>query len=504
MMLCKYNNAAIALNKLGDFLKLLASQSQDINKILEIGGIFGGLYWRNNCGVYRDDFFEERVFNLLTRFGCGADVCKDERIIHIISTPYRTGGHTRLLERLLEFIPERSDVLITRPYDDTFSALKHSCADNVYYSPAGFSIYDIKKIVDKYPVVFLHIHPDDIAAASAVCLSRRCNNKKVIFINHADHVFSFGLSSADVIAEVSAFGMELSSRYRGRNSYYLGIPLDVNEFNKINLVKKQEYILLSAGNSMKYRPFKNISFPNLADKILQEISYITIYIIGPEKNDPWWSLVEKKFPDRLKIIKSLPYHEYIQLVKQVDLYIDSLPMSGGTALPEMRSLGVPVTGVLTGATGYTPLDGTKFKSINEMIGQIRIYLETGEGEIFYRNNNDNILSQSMVCHGKTFVKKRYIDLLNGCIQNEIILDNSYNVFDYYVSDWNENNTINTCRADLKFLCSKYFIFEIIKKRRIDIFYYLIKILKDFLFSRISGWFGRFVNQKPTNINRIES
>lgn len=485
------SNAAKTLYKLGDFLKSLAIQSQDIGKILKIGQAYGSLYSRNNCGIYRDDLFEERIYNILKQDSCGEEFCKDEKIIHLISTPYRTGGHTRLLERLLEFLPERSDVLITRPYDVSSVALRHPCTAKIYHSTVGFSIYDIKKIVDSYPIVCLHIHPDDLVAASAVGWSKQHDNKRVIFINHADHVFSFGISGADVVAEVSAFGMELSSRYRCCNSYYLGIPIDIEKFDEINFVKKQEYVIFSSGNYLKYKPFKNFSFPNIVNNILQEISNVTIYIIGPQKNDPWWSLAEKKFPERLKIIKNLPYHEYIQLVKSADLYIDSLPMSGGTALPEMRSLGVPVTGVLTGALGYTPLDGTKFTSVNEMIKQIITYLKTGGGEISARNNSNIILNYSTICHGKSFVKKRYIDLLSGCIENEIILENNYIVTDYYEKEWNENNRIKTCREDLKFLCSKYFIFEIIKNRRVDIFYCLVKILMHFLFGKIELGFSSF-------------
>lgn len=430
------------------FLKSLAKSSNDIEFVIHVAEIFGRLHWSNFSGKYRDDFFEQRAIELLKDTTGNMLPEKNKKTLHVISEPYKTGGHTRLMERLVEMTPEQADILVTRKYDPESKSLKKFSFSKIYSSENGFSLNEIKDIAECYEIVCLHINPDDIIASLAVILSKRNVNNRVIFVNHADHVFSFGLYSADTIAEVSAFGLEISKKSRYCKSCYLGIPLDFETLPQTRFKKNDEYIILSSGNSLKYKPDHNISFPNIASKLLDEIKNIKIIVIGPDINDSWWKKEIRKNANKLIIIRSMPYVEYHQFIRQSDLYIDSLPIPGGTALPEIRALGIPITGIITGISGYSPLDRAKFTNANDMINNIKDYFTKGGGEITKRNNDIHITSSTKAAHGKLFVKNRYVSLLNGrCDEDFKPLNNGVSA-DYFEQEWRLSNTIRISIRDI--------------------------------------------------------
>lgn len=423
----------------------------DIDKAMAAGWACGRLLWANPVGIYRDDVFE-RV--LVERLGpVRAPVSRSGRMLHVISTPYASGGHTRLLEKLVAANSAMSDVLVTRPYERSANTLRLAEDTKVFCDPAGFDVPDVAALLCGYREVVLYIHPDDIHAALAVGLARRQQaDLRVIFVNHADHAFSFGFFSSDMVAEVSTFGFQLSQKKRQLPSGFLGIPVQLGGEYAACVARPGALHVISAGSALKFKPSNGASFPALAMNILRHIPDSRVTVIGPRLSaNPWWLLPKLCFPFRLRLSPVVPYPEYLQLVREASVYVDSIPMGGGTALPEVRSLGSPVTGVETGATGYTPFDETKYADATALVNALKAYAASGSGEILERNNNPELLRAAGENHDIEAVSLRLRAMLERAHVFAPIADIGVADTGFYEKQWQERGVVNIDRDVVAFV-----------------------------------------------------
>lgn len=430
--------------KFSDFLGLLKEMglaSQSFDDALLLGQLYGKILYANHSGIYRDDDFENVLVSwYLERKSAPVDDAELFDELHIISEPLSTGGHTRLLERLIQ-IRGSGDVLVTRAVADLEGRLRVEPSTKIYKSPTGFALDELVATVSAYQTIFLHIHPDDLLASVAVGVVKKLVRNRVILVNHADHVFSFGYSYADTIAEVSEYGFYLSQSRRAACSSYLGIPVAITDMRPCSEPKSDKISIFSAGSAVKYKPHGDASFPDTVGKIFSAVPLSTITVIGPcLLSNWWWWRAKVRNPRRLKIHKALPYDRYISLIESADIYIDSFPMTGGTALPEVRSRGIPVTGLLSSSSGYTPLDATKFGDITELVNELKRY-SLSEGVILDRNNSQEILSLTRSAHHESEIRIRLDKMLSG---NNVIPPGGIKTFDveFYERAWVERASIN--------------------------------------------------------------
>lgn len=74
-------------------------------------------------------------------------------------------------------------------------------------------------------MVVLHIHPHDPVAPLAFGVA---GASPVIFLNHADHAFTIGMSATDLIADLREAGQKLGRERRNvTQSCLLPIPLNL-------------------------------------------------------------------------------------------------------------------------------------------------------------------------------------------------------------------------------------------------------------------------------------
>jgi hypothetical protein len=99
----------------------------------------------------------------------------------------------------------------------------------------------------------------------------------------------------------------------------------------------------------------------------------------------------------------MPHEKYVQYLRNATAYIDSFPMTGGTAFPEILSLGVPCFGLLTGAHGYTPGDRVKSISASDLSEELLHFLNTKQRSGI---NLDNIINQVYEVHQTENVAER--------------------------------------------------------------------------------------------------
>ncbi len=383
-------------------------------------------------------------------FEVAGEAC--EEILFVISEGYVTGGHTRLMENLSQMIPSRPNVLITRPteqsvitrfenyFEQIITCFKDKNNDDVSY------INRLAKKVIKYNKVILNIHPDDIHTVIACGIAKRLNKElKIYFVNHADHIATYGVTVSDVWYEISLCGQQLD-KYRGilpkAQISFLGIPVNKPRssfFKKVNYsYSPNGNRFLTAASSNKYElEDDNANIIPLLDKILTINSNNQVSIIssGIELN-PFFQKLKKKYPDRVRFYSSLPYDDYIKLSEDTDFYIDSFPMPGGTAFVEQFLNGKPCIGLQTKFYGYTPLDLVKRSTVDEALA----LLTTPPSNSFLDELNLKIFE----VHGFEKVEERFLSNL----YDDVLFKNPMN--DYInIRMVKKNDNINLSKPTVK-------------------------------------------------------
>lgn len=348
--------------------------TKNLNESIRNAKEIGSLLWFNNIGIYGLSSQERKLCELCYKQQSWEDViCKCANELFIVTEPYLTGGHTRLMERLSQYCINKPDLLITRassevvverlePYFNELKAIYLNANDYLTH------VHCLIKKIQKYNKVILNIHPDDISTVIACYIAKKNNkNLKVYFVNHADHVFVYGQTISDIWFEISEFGrrIDILRGVEARKSF-LGIPLDIsdqeeNEHLQITGIKDGD-LLVTAGAGFKFKPVRNATIKSIIHPLLDKYQQSKICIIGVRGyKDYWWWSTKLKYKDRIILRTTLPYDEYISLTSQAKGYIDSHPLPGGSAFAEQFLKGKFCLGLQGPIQGYTPIEKLKVK-----------------------------------------------------------------------------------------------------------------------------------------------
>ncbi len=403
---------------------------EDLCTALDIARHYGSLLWFADIGIYDAPIIEN---NLIERCFQFLKLCKFDRlyscvsVVHLISEPLLTGGHTRLMEKLAGMHEDPVDLIISRcastraeeRVEGFFSRTSKVSSDR----PLNVVI-ELVKLLCSYEKVVLHVHPDDICAVVACGVARRLFDIKIYFVNHADHVFSYGTSVADYYFELSSYGRRLDLRKTipGKKSF-LGIPvkqMEAPEALDFTPTKNQKLLFVSAGSDVKYKPNKGINIFALVSGILDEYKSSTFLVIGSElKKSIWWWPLKLKYPRRLEIRSHLEFDEYAETVARADYYVDSHPIPGGTAFAEQYLSGRRCVGLVSSIQGYSPADKLKRGSVDEVL--------LGIGD--YRFSKI-IFDEIVAVNGVENVKSRYL----ACVLEDQTCDNILDISNEWTGD----------------------------------------------------------------------
>ncbi|XYQ54717.1 hypothetical protein ACS91J_23625 [Pectobacterium carotovorum] len=400
-------------------------ESKSLNNALQKSQRFGNLLWDNNIGIYHinelEDLLSERYAKEMTAQEANElAITTTESEIFIVSQPYFTGGHTRLMERLSSFLEKKPDLIITRNVNDEMIIRMNGFFNNVFlYSEEIFSddkrrIFELAKKIRTYKNVILNIHPDDIHAVIACSLVKKIDSTiRFFFVNHADHTFSYGSSIADIWFEISEFGRRIDSlRNLTAKKSFLGIPIEgislykerKNTFENI----KDGDIFFTAAASYKYNTVKEKSFNKIISHVIKKYPKSNIYIIGCDLiKDPWWIIEKIKYRDKIKLIENVNYEKYLKITKDASVYIDSYPIPGGTAFSEQYFSNKTCTGLISPLQGYSPIELLKEKNINDLFTIKRKKDAIQEMELMAQH-----------VHSMSAVKDRFNDALYNNIYSE--------------------------------------------------------------------------------------
>ncbi|MCH7373738.1 hypothetical protein [Aeromonas sp. MR16] len=393
----------------------------------------GCLLWHNNLGVYELNDLESylidvAVFELGDPSYIEFSKSNQNDILFIATELYLTGGHSRLMERLSGFLDVKPDLLLSEIPTQEILSRESDFFDSIVFlekkpsSVLSKLIFLLKSIINKKCVI-LSIHPDDIYSIVACGVAKKLNpNLKIHFINHADHVFSFGSSIADVWYEISEYG-KVIDKLRGlkANKSFLGIPIGIKERRSIQHSFQDGDLILSAASNGKYKPCNNQSILPLVDALLSKYKSSKMQIIGVNiYKDYWWWLCKIKFGNRLVLSGALEYTMYMDITSKAKLYIDSHPFPGGTAFAEQFLQGKLCTGLISSYRGYSPAEKLKMNDVLDVISFINNSVEY---------DFDNVYDSVINIHGMDKVKERFLSSIIDCNYTSVDCSSYVNVIE---------------------------------------------------------------------------
>jgi glycosyltransferase involved in cell wall biosynthesis len=298
------------------------------------------------------------------------------RILHVVTQALRTGGHTRLLARLINNSSDRYVHNLVSTTQKTplpnwlFSAIE---ASGGRYTALSLSTPKLLKRASALrrlgscwaDIVFLHIHPHDAVPLLAF---GRDGGPPVIIMNHADHGFWLGANIADVVADYRLAGQAITLSQRGaRVSGILPIPLsDPCERMPGPIAREKlgisgnSVVLLTIASPYKFTPYGGYDFLETITGILSHNKRAVLLAVGPAAEARWLEASRRVEGRIMALGKQSDLKIYHACA---DVYLDSFPFGSFTSVLEAGILGVPVVGMTNiHAPMYTNLDVTSEKS----------------------------------------------------------------------------------------------------------------------------------------------
>lgn len=360
--------------KTNNFIQAILSKinsESELEKAMAISEWLARFLAMNSCGVYRFDQIERTIgIRLEVHPQDFPDLLRDE--IHIASEIYPHGGHTRIIQNLIVANTGNSDVLLTRqaPIKSKILDIPRGDLIELNCRTQPQRACELIKILAHYRRIYIHIHPDDIVAASALIRYKSTNiHSKIIFVNHADHLFSLGLASADIVYEISIYGWNLRKQRKTEAiSSFIGIPI-IGTY-RASVGTRSRGLIFSGGDAYKFKPGGSHSFQKNLKLIMLAHPDVNAIIVGPRWYDYWWWPIRLRLGKRLKIRAKVPHSKYLEYLGLCSVYLDSYPVTGGTAFTESLISGCSVAGLMGPTNGYGFADNLKSESLSSLLQKV--------------------------------------------------------------------------------------------------------------------------------------
>lgn len=323
--------------------------------------------WNSHAGLYCSSVLENLLLQVAQevdripspfRKKLPGEMVSRQKVLHVLSIAFPTGGHTRVAERWIQNTQHRAThaVVITGIGD---------CSPQWLGDAAEASGGWLMKLDSRLPglldrakalrdiarewadLVVLHTHPNDPLPILAFGVE---SVPPVIYFNHADHVFWLGASIADVVADLRPAGQALTrSRRGGVSSGLLPIPLVPPKSagdrtaarNQLGLGEKTT-VLLSIASSYKFAPLGGFDYLELHRRVLARHPDTVLLAVGPSDTGRWAEFRSAT----AGCIRAFGEQSDLTLYHAAaDIYLDSFPFASLTSMFEVGLLEKPVIGL---------------------------------------------------------------------------------------------------------------------------------------------------------------
>lgn len=473
------------LEQVSSILRTAALNSSNLDDALRLMQLYARLHWDNISGFFADDALEQSLFE---RWSPNITMAQEHQnptvdFLHIATQVYHGGGHTRLLRHLIHGLSEYGSQALLLTDAKRNNAFEGWDVDMLTVD--GTLASRVGKIVDigaKAETILLHTHPDDSAAALAARILRQ-SGKKVLFVNHADHVFSLGPGAADVVLEICMTGWRTTrGRRNARVQSFMGIP--VAKTGEIDPIweRNRKGPIVSMGGPGKFKPDDPLNFPEFLTKFLPRVQNDVI-LIGPSQKDTWWASIIRNFPDRIKLMGPQPPEKVAEIMRSASCYVDSFPLDGGTAYPQAALMGVPCFGPNGGnAPGVSPADKLRFSTVEEMQEALISYLEGGPYPFDLNKTRERIAKD----FSSSAVAKRVILARDGISQKpfEHLKKSGQRSPDFNAHRWEKGGVLHLPKRQWRGLSFKTRIYLV---RRVFVVGLAKPLSKTLIFRILTNW-----------------
>lgn len=418
-------------------------------------------------------------------------------ILHIATTLLNVGGHTRVIRNWLEQDKINSNILAVVNQEmeldfhlkkdfESFCKIEKIDSKLNYLAKAN----ELRCIVERNDIdmIVLHIHPFDVI--SVVALST-LSMPPVIFYNHADHIFSLGVSVSDAFIDFREKGKEFSLNNRGvSKSYVLPYPLgslDLSISKKSArqklLLNDNDVVLVTMASSYKYKPVDNLNFFELYSEFLVKNPAIKFYAIGVALNDYNEFTEGRLKPDNLFLLGNV-VDPRLYLAAS-DYFIEPFPFGTGLGLfdaVQYRSFPIFSNNDYSiygeGASSMFPIDVCEYKNdiYFDFYRAISQEIETGFLKKKYAEKIDFFIKK---CEHPEWVKFLY------CIYDDLVYsDHKITSFDNKeLTGKCANNASIIYNYKLYYFTEKFFILQDVRLNLSEKAFVLYEFFRGVLNSR---------------------
>lgn len=272
--------------------------------------------------------------------------------LHVFSYVYKTGGHTRVAERWIDFSPEeqKHSVVILNPTEIPCTLQKnvqshHGTIITLEEADVFEKAARLRETAARFEYVILHIHMDDVTPILA--FGTESFRRPVLFFNHADHLFWLGGSVSDAVLNFRSFSMEITPKYRGlTENRLLPLPLPQKhltggdrEIREKLRIPKEHRVLLTMATEYKYKPAFGMDIVETLKAVLDRLPDLEFIAIGPKPETPYWKALIEQYGARVHVLGVIPSSDVGAYLECADIVWDSFPFPSITALLESANLG---------------------------------------------------------------------------------------------------------------------------------------------------------------------
>jgi hypothetical protein len=277
---------------------------------------------------------------------------RGERVLHVATVVYETGGHGRVLERWLERDAARTPTVLLlkddEPVPDSLRRALAAAGGRLAPSlPAGADLFTrarmLRALAAVHDLVVLHISNHEVVVPLA--FADPDGRPPTILCNHASHQLWIGAGCADVVASLNDFDAAATVTRRGvapACSRVLRAPAAARRLPSRAVARAAlgldpaAPVVLTIASPYKLRPVLEPSFAELAAAVLRAVPDATLLLVGPSAQDP----VVAPADGRVRALGRLP--DAGPPLAAADLLLDSWPVTGGTTALDAGAAGLPV------------------------------------------------------------------------------------------------------------------------------------------------------------------
>jgi glycosyltransferase involved in cell wall biosynthesis len=272
-----------------------------------------------------------------------------ERVLHVATVVYETGGHGRVLERWLERDRARTPTVLLLKDDEPVPASLTSAvatADGAFAEPLRGDLFAqaraLRVLASAHDLVVLHVSNHEVVVPLA--LADPVGRPPTIVCNHASHQLWAGVGCADVVASLNAFDAETSVVRRGvapQRSLLLPPPATPRprppraEARRLLGLDPTAPVVLTIASPYKLRAVLAPTYADLVSAVLDAVPDATLLLVGPRPEDGVVPAGER--------VRALgPVADIGPHLAAADLLLDSWPVTGGTTALDAGAAGLPV------------------------------------------------------------------------------------------------------------------------------------------------------------------